>query len=279
MNSVTASILTHPRPGSGAERLLNRSAILWLSVALIGQWIFFYYITRFYGPSILTGNFAAWSRNKMLITGYVAGDGPGNLAFAAHVMAAAMVALGGTLQLIPAIRARAPAVHRWIGRTYLLTAMTASLAGLYMVWVRGTRLDMISAVAVSGNAAVIMTFAVLAWRAALRRDFTTHRRWALRTFMVAGGQWFFRVGYIAWMISTHGLGSTDNLTGPFDIFWSFGCYLVPLGVLELYMRAKDGGGPKRRLAMAATLTALSLYMSAGIVGVALFMYAPVLAKL
>lgn len=243
---------------------LKAAAQFWFLVTVIGQWAFLYYIAAFYGPSTLQGNFQAWSKNTFLLKGYVPGDTAGNLAFAAHVLLAAIIAFGGALQLIPQIRTRAISVHRWNGRLFLVTALAVSVSGLYMVWVRGARLSIPSAVAVSLNAVLIMIFGALAWRSALGRDISAHRRWALRTYLVANGQWFIRVGMIAWMILNHG-----NDRGFFRV-WNFGCYLVPLAVLELYLRAKERAGPGGRFAMAGGLIVLTVLMSVGIFGLSMF---------
>jgi len=128
-----------------ADTALKASAGLWFLVAVIGQWAFLYYIVAFYGPSTLQGHFQAWSKNTFLFKGYVAGDTAGNLAFAAHALLAAVIAFGGALQLIPQIRARAISVHRWNGRLFLLTALAVSIAGLYLVWVRGAPSQTLSA--------------------------------------------------------------------------------------------------------------------------------------
>jgi hypothetical protein len=43
-------------------------------------------------------------------------------------------------------------------------------------------------------------------------------------------------------------------------FWFFGCYLLPLAVLELHLRAKESAGPSVRFAMAAGLVVLTALM-------------------
>jgi hypothetical protein len=260
---------------TAANAALKGAATLWFAVAVIGQWTFFYYIAAFYGPSSLSGNFQAWSRNTFLIKGYVAGDTAGNLAFAAHALLAAVIAFGGALQLIPQIRTYAPTFHRWNGRVFLVTALALSVTGLYMVWVRGDSIDMLSAFATSLNAALIFVCAGFAWRTALQRDFPAHRRWAFRTYLVANGQWFIRVGVFAWIVVTQGHAKI----GPFFRFWEFGCCLVPLAVLELYLRAKNKAGPRGRFAVAGGLAVLTVLMGVGIFGVTMFVWRPLLAKL
>lgn len=256
---------------SMADVALARATRLWFLMAVMGQWFFLYYLVAFYGPSTLTGNFQAWSRNRFLFKGYVAGDTAGNLAFAAHALLAAVIALGGALQLLPQIRARALAFHRWNGRVFLLTALGLSVSGLYMVWIRGSQPNAVGAVSTSLNAALILVFAALAGRAARRRDISVHRRWALRLYLVANAQWFIRVGVFAWVILNRGpVGMNKTFDGPFNYFADFACYLLPLTVLELYLRAKDGGGPGARFAMAGGLLVLTVLMSVGMFGFSMF---------
>lgn len=262
---------------SVANDALEAAAWSWFLVAVIGQWAFLYYIVAFYGPSTLQGHFQAWSKNTFLFKGYVAGDTAGNLLFAGHVLVAAVIAFGGAIQLIPQIRTRAIAVHRWNGRLFLLTALAVSIGGLYLVWVRGGFPSIVGALALSLNAVLIIVFAGLAWRSALRREISTHRRWALRTYVVANAQWFARVGIFAWIIVNQGpVGMTAKWDGPFNYFWFFGCDLLPLAVLELYLRAKESAGPSGRFAMAGGLVVLTALMGVGIFGVATFMWRPLL---
>jgi len=55
--------------------------------------------------------------------------------------------------------------------------------------------------------------------------------------------------------------------------------LLPLAVLELYLRAKERAGPSGRFAMAGGLVVLTALMGAGIFGVAAFMWRPLLARI
>ena len=269
---MTAAVISGvARAGSVADAALNTAARLWFGVALIGQWAFVYYIANFYGPSTLSGDFHAWSRNTNLVKGYVAGDTAGNVFFGAHALLAAVIAFGGALQLVPRIRARAMIVHRWNGRLFMLTALGVAFSGLYLIWVRGSSPTFLGAMATSLNAVLIIAGVALAWRAALIRDITAHRRWALRAYLVANGQWFFRVGVFAMALLA------PRLVNAFFVWWGFGCTLAPLAVLELYLLARDRGGPGGRLAMAGGLAALSVLTALGVIGVYLAMWRPLLA--
>src|SRR5262245_19333605 len=84
-----------------AGAVLRSAAGCWFAVTLVGQWLFLYYIVARYHAATLSGHPERWN------TGYIPGDTAGNLAFAAHVLLAAVVAFGGPLQLIPQLRTRA----------------------------------------------------------------------------------------------------------------------------------------------------------------------------
>ncbi len=261
-------------PGS----VLKLAARFWFVVAVLGQWIFAFYVAAVYSPAAFRGNLAAW--NKVMPHRYIVGDPVGNLAMAVHLLLAVLVTVGGPLQLIPQLRRIAPKFHRWNGRFFIPAVFVTSVAGLYMVWVRGTAGDFVQHLGVSLNAVLIMTFAVLALRYALARDLDTHRRWALRLFLVVNGVWFYRVGLMLWLVLNRGPAGFDpkTFTGPFLSFWSFANYLLPLAVLELYLRAGDSNSVPRRFAMAAGLFVLTLGMGVGIAVATKVMWVPKVKK-
>src|SRR5215469_3165734 len=169
--------------------------------------------------------------------------------------------------------ARAIRVHRWNGRLFALTALGLSVSGLYTLWMHGKTPSAFNlhAMVISLNAVLIITFITLAWRSARRHEISTHRRWALRAYLVANAQWFTRVGFMAWFIVGRKLlGIGEGFDGTFFAFWDFGCYLVPLAVLELYLRAKQNGSPTGRFAMAGSLAVLTVLMGVGIFGFYMF---------
>jgi len=274
-----AVISAPPRSDQGpASSLLTNVGKLWFLVAVAGQWTFVFYISRFYGASALAGDPAIWNRKEHL-KGYVPGDNAGNVAFAAHVLLAAVLTVAGTMQLMPWLRARLPVLHRWTGRLFLLTASIASLTGLYMAWIRGAHAGALADFAISLDAVLILLFAAVTLGFARARDFDRHRRWAMRTFMVVNGVWFLRVAIVPSMLANKLLGGAkQDLDGPIYGFWAFGCYLVPLAVLELYQLAKDRFGPAGQRATAGVVLFGTAFMALGIVLAWLLMWSPFLAK-
>jgi hypothetical protein len=244
-----------------ADNALGAATALWFVVTLFGQWVFVYYLFAFYGPGAMSGDFASWNRHPMIDEPIVRGDIVGNIAFAAHVLFAAIIIFGGMLQLVPQIRSFAPALHRWNGRVFVICSMLAALAGLYMVWIRDASRDGgADDVIISGNAVLILLFGALAWRAGMARNIASHRRWALRMFMVTNGVFWLRLGFSAWIILTQAPPSEFK----FLLFTALS-YLLPLAVLEIYLRAKDGAAAAKVTA-AGIVFASSAYLALGIFG-------------
>jgi Predicted membrane protein (DUF2306) len=262
------------KPESG-KNWLARAAAAWFGAVAIGQCLFILFILGFYYPSSLSGHFAAWDA-KPNIEGFTAGDTRGNLLFAAHVLVAAVMTAAGLIQLLPVVRRRWPKLHRISGRLFLLTSVMLAIGGLWLVWVRGTMMTLVGGIGISVNAILILWFATCAWRTALQRRFVEHRRWALRLFIAASGVWFMRLGYIIWSIGTGGLGIGDAMNGPFDFFLAFGNVLVPLAILEVYLRIEAGGSPHARLSMAAALGFAALLTLVSSIGAWLGMWSPYL---
>jgi len=247
-----------------ADAVLQGAATLWFWVTLAGQAAFLYFIAAFYGPSTLSGNFADWDRNPFLSHGYVEGDAMGNLAFAGHVLMAMIVVLGGMLQLVAQVRQRARWLHRWNGRIFLVMAMLVAATGLVMDVRREIALEgLASNFAISLNGVLVLVLGTLAWRTAAARNFASHRRWALRTFVVVNGVFFLRMMVFGYIILAQ--------APPTDAwFYALGflSYLLPLAMMELYIRAKDGPAPAR-LAVAGAVFAAAAYTAVGVVGYSL----------
>ena len=67
-------------------------------------------------------------------------------------------------------------------------------------------------------------------------------------------------------------------SGPFLTFLSFAQYLVPLAILETYLRVQDRAGAPGRFAMAAGLFTITMVMGAGILTVTAGSFGPTIKK-
>ena len=259
---------------SVADKSLRAAARFWFVVALAGQFAFAISVATFYGLTALRGNIQAW--NKILAHGYESGATMGNAALAGHIIFATVISIAGALQLIPGVRSRFPAFHRWNGRLFVLAAFTQAVTGIYLT-LSGRRLvgDTTQHVVSVLGAVLIIFCAVMALRFAIARNFTTHRRWALRLFLVANASWFIRLGFTLTLLLFGPIGfDSTTFSGPLLTFWTFAQYLLPLGALELYLWAQDRPGALRRMATAGILFVLTLAMGAGIAAVSVGSWVP-----
>ena len=268
----TAVMTNRLQLSSVADTALKAAARFWFAVTVVGQVVFGITVASFYALTALRGDYHKWNFTH----GYVPGVSMGNTAVVMHVASAAVIMLAGAVQLVPQIRNRFPIFHRWNGRIYMLAAVTLSVAGVYMTWFRGSVGDLSVHLGSTLNAVLIWLCGGMALRYALARDFKTHRRWALRFFLVVSASWFFRIGFFFSFLIFKGPFGFDPTTfrGPFLTFMTFAQYILPLAVLEIYLRAQDRPGALRRVATAGMLFVLTLVMGAGLFAVAMAQWVP-----
>lgn len=97
-----------------------------------------------------------------------------------HIAGGATALALGALQFWRGLRARAPRVHRWIGRVYLVGVAVGSLGGLVIAPTSSAGF-----VGFFGFTTLAVLWLVTGWRAyrAIRRgDVPTHRAWMIRNY-------------------------------------------------------------------------------------------------
>lgn len=269
---LTRTIAKRWELSSFADTALKVSTRFWFGVTLLGQLTFGFAVASFYGLTALRGDYHGWNFTH----GYVPGVTKGNFSVAMHLMSASVIMLAGAIQLIPQVRNRFPAFHRWNGRIYMLSTVTLSVAGLYMHWVRGSVGDLPQHIGGTVNAVLIWICGGMALRYAVARDFKRHRPWALRFFLVVSASWFIRIMLFLWFMIFRGPVGLDptTFTGPLPTTLGFAQYLIPLAVLEIFVRGKESPVALRRVATAAMVFLVTLVMTAGLFAATFAIWAP-----
>lgn len=266
-NNNTTAETQKRKSNKFANQSLKFAGMFWFVTTMLGQWFFFYYIMAFYGFSVINDNIQIWNRWEPLgSTPYHAGDFSGNLAFAAHAIGAGFVAFGGALQLIPKIRNSFPRFHKINGYVYLTTVFSLAVSGFYLVWIRDPDPIDLSGIGTTINGILILGFAYFTVRNAVKKDIASHRKWALRLFLVSNAQWILRLGVFSYLISGNLLGMKPAFGDPFFSIWTFGCFLLPLITLQLYFYAKQKGTNTVKYSASAVLCLLTILMMIGMVG-------------
>lgn len=259
-------------PSSG-HRALSYSAGLWFVGAAAGQTAFAAFIFAFVLPRLAAGD-GPGLNDKPHLTGYLPGDTLSNAQLLAHLLLGTLMTLSGLLQLLPALRQRWPAAHRWNGRVFLLCALITTLSGFYLTWVRGSQLNLGSALSTSANGVLILLALALAWRAALKRDYAAHRRHALRAFLLVNGVWFPRLGMVLTGLALAAGGQQLDVDGPVFLAVSVLSWVLPLVLPELYSAAQRSPHPRLRLAVAGLLGLAAVLTAAAGLAAWLFMWSP-----
>ena len=269
---IQATQQSNPTGASWITRCYQYSAVFWFLSILVGQWLFFYFIMSFYGFSVINDNMEIWNRWEPLGSRpYHEGDATGNMMFAIHAIGAGIVAFGGALQLIPRLRTIAPRFHKINGYVYLLTVFFLAISGFYLSLIRGASPSSLAAIGTSLNGILILVFAYLTVKTAIKRDLNNHRKWAIRLFLVANAQWFLRVGVFSYLISGTTLGGNPAFGDVFFSVWTFACYLLPLAAAQLYFVAAHKRHHRLKIISATTLTVLTLFMLVGVLGLTPFL--------
>lgn len=218
-------------------QLLWLSGKYWLTVVFTGLLFFTIYITLVYIYHLLIGNAQYWAENSII--GFAPQDAWGNIIFGIHILGAAIISIGGPLQLIPLIRKRYPRFHRLNGRVYIGMAFLLSIGGLYLIWVRKASTGIIGDLSVSFNGILILMSALFTIKYAIARKIEVHNRWALRLFLSMSGVYFFRIILMFWIIINGGpIGfDPESFTGPAITIIDMLSYVFPLGVLEIFFWA------------------------------------------
>ena len=205
---------------------------VWGSALLFGL-----YILAFYFIALLKGDTEVW--NKVLPGLFDHQKQSATISIGIHFAAGGIILILGCIQLIGPVREKFPALHRWLGRVYVLASILTAVGGLAFIFIKGTIGGLVMDIGFAGYGLLMFWAAIETFRYAKAKQFDNHRAWAIRLFALAIGSWLYRMDYGFWLLFTDGLGHTDSFDGPFDYFMSFFFYLPNLVVAELFIRRQQ----------------------------------------
>jgi len=244
-------------------KMLKISITIWFWIVVVGQFIFALYILGLYGVSGIAGDFERW--NKASSHGYIKKDILGNVFFGLHIALAAIITIGGPLQLMKKIRTNFPKFHRINGRIYISSAFLISIAGLYLAWIRESVGGLIGSIFITINGILIFICAFYTIKFAVKRKLDEHQKWALRLFLAMSGVWFFRVFLMLWLIINQGVVGFDMETfqGPaLNMLYVFS-YILLVVFAGFYFKVKQSNLSMANLLFASFMVVLTLCIAVG----------------
>ena len=144
-----------------------------------------------------------------------------------HVAGAATALLIGPWQFSSKLRNQLPTLHRWIGRTYVVSCLVGGAAGFLLAL--GASTGPISTVGFGSLAVLWIVTTSLAWRRAVQSRFIEHRAWMIRSFALTFAAVTLRL-YLP-LIFVFQVGFDDAYRAI-----SFLCWVPNLLIAELYLR-------------------------------------------
>ncbi|MGW4651013.1 DUF2306 domain-containing protein [Kitasatospora sp. NPDC004289] len=146
-----------------------------------------------------------------------------------HIGGGTVALLLGPWQFVARLRTRRPAVHRFVGRVYLLSAAVTGLGGLALA--PYGLYPPIAPIGFGLLAVLLLGTSAAALRTARQRRFDRHRVWAVRSYALILAAVTLRV----W------LPLFDALGAPFDQAYAaagWTCWLINLAVAEAFLARK-----------------------------------------
>ncbi len=247
-------------------------ATVWCSAALFGL-----YILAFYAAALYEGDMQRW--NGVLPGLYVRDSVASTSGIGLHFATGGIILVLGSIQLIDKVRERFPALHRWIGRVYILSSLLAAIGGLVFIFLKGTIGGTVMNIGFGLYGVLMFVAAVETLRHALARQMEKHRAWALRLYALAIGSWLYRMDYGFWLMLTDGLGHTRQFSGAFDMVMVFFFYLPNLLVAEAFIRARRfTASPILRLSASVVLLLATVFLMVGTYYFTLYYWGPAIVN-
>ncbi|MBD9437227.1 DUF2306 domain-containing protein [Pseudoxanthomonas sp. PXM03] len=236
------------------------SAALLFTTSWISGLVFAAYIVAFFGGVLLAGAGERW--NESLPGLYDRASPMAIVAIGVHLVAGAVLLLLGPVQFIGRLRRSVPALHRWLGRLYVVSAALAGVGGLGFILAKGTVGGPVMDIGFALYGALMVMCAGLAFFHARARRVTQHRAWAIRLFALTVGSWLYRMEYGAWFLVAGGAGTGRGFTGWFDMVMAFFFYIPNLIVAEHVIRShRSSQGALARIGSATLMVAASIFIA------------------
>jgi uncharacterized membrane protein len=151
-----------------------------------------------------------------------------------HIVGSMLAILIGPFQFLPGLRkGRWLRVHRWLGRTYLLSILFGGVGGLYMAqFAHG---GIISRVGFGVLASLWLYSGYRAYQHIRNKDIEAHRQWMIRNYALTFAGVMLRI----WVPVTAGIGA-DFTTAYLIIAWA--CWVPNLLVAQWIIRRTRPAG-------------------------------------
>lgn len=280
INELSDPVLQRPAPrplATLSAKTLHWSSLILVATVWVSAGLFGLYILAFYASALYAGNLERW--NQLLPRLYESGTRAATSGIGLHFAAGGIILVLGSIQLIDAVRVRFPALHRWLGRLYVISCLLAAVGGLVFIAMKGTIGGLTMDIGFGLYGVLMFVSAIQTYRYAVIRQINKHRAWSLRLYALAIGSWLYRMDYGFWLLLTDGLGHTRSFSGPFDSVMAFFFYIPNLLVVEAFVRAnKYKASPILKLSASVVLLLATGFLGLGTYYFTLYYWGPAIVN-
>jgi uncharacterized membrane protein len=147
-----------------------------------------------------------------------------------HVVAGLGATLLGPLQFFRKLRSKQPALHRILGRTYLIAVLLAATSALALAVT--TTINAVYSAGLCVAATSWISSGLFALQRARQRQFPSHREWMVRNYVIT---FFFIVFFGVFdLLTALKIGTFESNVG----WLAWACWIVPLVASEAMLRAR-----------------------------------------
>lgn len=209
------NILTGKRAGIAGRY----TRIIWvLLILLVAPVVLYYLWTRGivylkFSREIYTDYF--WSRAPWLLV---------------HVICGVMATLIGPFQFIPAIRARNPALHRNLGKTYLGCIVVSTLVSFYLV--STAQLGIVYAVGLAMLGIVWLGSSGVAYISIRKGNVEMHKDWMIKSYVLTLSFVCFR--FVEDLLARAGISSFIER----KVLMAWACWAIPFFVTVVVLQLR-----------------------------------------
>ena len=223
------------RPPAAPRRRSSR--VSWTVVTLVSLAISGYFVSQYATGSLAelgaaeVGLAATYANRPVFV----------QVAFYVHIVSAGLALVVGPFSFAKAIRRRRLGLHRWIGRTYLVSIMFASASGLVMACYSS-----VGFVGFFGFGTLAVLWAWTSYRgyrAVRAGDLASHQAWMIRSFALTFAAptlrlWFGVLIGVQLLAGGAG-GDVEQMADNAYAAVPFLCWLPNIVVAELLIRRRD----------------------------------------
>jgi uncharacterized membrane protein len=168
--------MTTEAPALGSHSKRQRATVSWLAILLTSIAVAVYYPSQY-----LSDTLASLAQNDTgLSSVYAVRPLAVQVAFYLHIVFSGLALLVGGFQFSRSLRRRSPRIHRWIGRTYVVSVgMGGVTAGVMSLFSSVAFLGFFG----FGTLAVLWMWTTYrGYQSARHGDFASHQAWMIRSF-------------------------------------------------------------------------------------------------